>query len=136
MTLTFIVYRRNTMIRPSTPHTSVEPVQTPPPGTRHDDEDARLAALAKALGHPARVRIVRYLAGSDACMCGQICEVVPLAPSTVSQHLKVLKQAGLITGEIDGTRVCYSLDRSVLAELPDLLAALLAPERSAAARCG
>lgn len=124
------------MIRPNTPHISVNPAQTSPPRSRHDAEDARLAALSKALGHPARVRIVRFLAASDACMCGQICDVVPLAPSTVSQHLKVLKQAGLITGEIDGTRVCYSLDRAVLAELPELVAALLPPEIDLTARDG
>jgi ArsR family transcriptional regulator, arsenate/arsenite/antimonite-responsive transcriptional repressor len=122
------------MIRPSAQRGPTNPPPVPAPGPRHEDDDARLAALAKALGHPARVRIVRYLAGSDACMCGQICDVVPLAPSTVSQHLKVLKQAGLITGEIDGTRVCYSLDRAVLAELPELVAALLPPPHDVAVR--
>lgn len=115
------------MIRSRYRHEPGIPIPISTAGPSHDDQDARLAALAKALGHPARVRIVRYLAAADACMCGQICDVVPLAPSTVSQHLKVLKQAGLITGEIDGTRVCYSLDRAVLAELPELLAALLPP---------
>ena len=84
-------------------------------------DDARLAALAKALGHPARVRILRHLLAADACMCGAIQEVVPLAQSTVSQHLKVLKGAGLITGEIDGPRVCYSPERTALAELAALL---------------
>ena len=84
-------------------------------------DDARLAALAKALGHPARVRIVRHLLAADACMCGAIQDVIPLAQSTVSQHLKVLKQAGLIVGEIDGPRVCYSPARAALAELTALL---------------
>lgn len=84
-------------------------------------DDARLAALAKALGHPARVRILRHLLAADACMCGAIQDVVPLAQSTVSQHLKVLKQAGLITGEIDGPRVCYSPARTALVEVQMLL---------------
>ncbi len=84
-------------------------------------DDARLADLAKALGHPARVRILRHLLAADACMCGAIQDVIPLAPSTVSQHLKVLKLAGLIVGEIDGPRVCYSPARAALAELTALL---------------
>lgn len=84
-------------------------------------EEARLANLAKALGHPARVRILRLLLATDACICSAICDVVSLAQSTVSQHLKVLKQAGLIAGEIDGPRVCYSPNRAALAELTTLL---------------
>jgi ArsR family transcriptional regulator, arsenate/arsenite/antimonite-responsive transcriptional repressor len=71
-------------------------------------DEIALAAFAKALGHPARVRILTFLLSRDACMCGEINEVIPLAQSTVSQHLKVLKAAGLIVGEIDGPRVCYS----------------------------
>lgn len=94
------------------------PVPSPPPSVA---DDTRLAALAKALGHPARVRILRHLLAADACMCGAIQNVVPLAQSTVSQHLKVLKQAGLIVGEIDGPRVCYSPERAALAELKALL---------------
>ena len=124
------------MIRPGAQRTPENTPPTPAPASRHEVDGERLAALAKALGHPARVRIVRFLAGSDACMCGQICDVVPLAPSTVSQHLKVLKQAGLITGEIDGTRVCYSLDRAVLAELPELVAGLLPPPHDVTTRHG
>ena len=92
---------------------------TPPTHT-----DARLAALAKALGHPARIAILRTLAGSS-CLCGEIVEVMPLAQSTVSQHLKVLKEAGWITGAIDGPRTCYSLDRETVAELRLMLGSLL-----------
>jgi DNA-binding transcriptional ArsR family regulator len=84
-------------------------------------DDAELATLAKALGHPARVRIVRHLLSRDACMCGEIAEVLPLAQSTVSQHLKVLKGAGLIVGEIDGPRVCYSPEPAALLRLRRLL---------------
>ena len=69
-----------------------------------------LATLAKALGHPARVQIVRFLLSRDSCMCGDIVEELPLAQSTVSQHLKMLKESGLIRGTIDGPRVCYCVE--------------------------
>jgi ArsR family transcriptional regulator len=71
-------------------------------------KDAELARLAKALGHPARVAIVRLLSDGD-CICGAIVDRIPLAQATVSQHLKVLKEAGWITGTIDGPRVCYCI---------------------------
>jgi ArsR family transcriptional regulator len=75
---------------------------------RAEDED--LAQLAQALAHPARVAIVRLLQERQTCICGEIVEVLPLAQSTVSQHLKVLKQAGWVQGEIDGLRVCYCIN--------------------------
>src|SRR2546426_9499815 len=68
--------------------------------------DLELARLAKALGHPARVAILRFLAASGDCQCGAIVEQLPLAQATVSQHLKVLKGGGLIRGTIDPPRVC------------------------------
>lgn len=95
--------------------------------------DARLAALAKALGHPARIAILRTLA-RRSCLCGEIVEVMPLAQSTVSQHLKVLKEAGWITGAIDGPRTCYSLDRETVAELRLVLGSLL-EQWEGASRC-
>lgn len=70
-------------------------------------EDGELARLAKALAHPARAAIVRLLLGGGECICGGIVDRLPLAQATVSQHLKVLKDAGWITGEVDGPRVCY-----------------------------
>jgi ArsR family transcriptional regulator len=70
-------------------------------------EDQELAELAKALAHPARAAIVRFLLDGGDCICGDIVDRLPLAQATVSQHLKVLKQAGWITGEVDGPRVCY-----------------------------
>ena len=82
--------------------------------------------LAKALGHPARVRILRLLLGRESCFCGEIVEHLPLAQATVSQHLKVLRDAGLIQGEIDGPRTCYCANRERLARLHDLLGAVLA----------
>jgi ArsR family transcriptional regulator len=90
------------------------------------DRDEELAVLAKALGHPARVRIIRFLLeqGEGTCVCGDICEEIPLAQSTVSQHLKMLKQAGLICGEVDGPRVCYSIDTARLERYKELVRAL------------
>ena len=86
--------------------------------------DDKLARMAKAIGHPARVAILRVLA-DRACVCGEIVEALPLAQSTVSQHLKVLKEAGWISGVIDGPRTCYALDRAAIGELRSLLDPLL-----------
>ncbi len=86
--------------------------------------DSELAGLAKALAHPVRVRILRVLAARRACICGDLVELLPLAQSTVSQHLKVLKQAGLIQGEVDGPRTCYCLDRSVIHRIQALISTL------------
>jgi ArsR family transcriptional regulator, arsenate/arsenite/antimonite-responsive transcriptional repressor len=87
--------------------------------------ETEVAALAKALGHPVRVRIMRLLLARDSCCCGQIVDELPLAQATVSQHLKVLKDAGLITGEIEGLRVCYCASRDRLRELTAMLGGLL-----------
>ena len=95
----------------------VRPVE----GPEADDE---LAALAKALGHPARVQIMRLLVRREACICGDIVDELPLAQSTVSQHLKVLKSAGLIRGDIDGPRVCYCVEPRVLRRLKALVGSL------------
>ena len=81
---------------------------------RITEADAELAGLAKALGHPARVAILRQLAEEGACVCGQIVSALPLAQATVSQHLKVLKESGFVQGEIDGPRVCYCLNPKTL----------------------
>ncbi len=88
------------------------------------DGGLRLARLCRALGHPARLAIVRYLAGRDTCTCGDIVDQLPLAQSTVSQHLKVLKDAGLIVGEVEPPRVCYCLNPKVLEELKKAVATL------------
>lgn len=79
-----------------------------------------LAEYAKALSHPARIAILNTLSEKDTCICGQIVEVLPLAQSTVSQHLRELKKAGLIRGEIDGTRSCYCINREKLDEMMNL----------------
>lgn len=69
-----------------------------------------LAAMTKALGHPARIAILQFLAARKACVCGDIVDELPLSQSTVSQHLKELKNAGLIKGNIEGPSVCYCID--------------------------
>lgn len=96
-----------------------------PPGTiRKLAPDKELARLAKALGHPARVRIVQLLLRREGCMCGDIVEQLPLAQSTVSQHLKVLKDTGIIYGETEGPRICYCVRREALRRLKELLSEL------------
>jgi ArsR family transcriptional regulator len=88
------------------------------------EADAELAALAKAIAHPARVQIIRILVRKTACVCGDLVEELPLAQSTVSQHLKVLKDAGLIRGEVDGPRVCYCIEPRALRRLKVLVAGM------------
>lgn len=90
------------------------------------DSDDLLALRLRALAHPARLAILRALARADKCQCGEIVRGLSLAQSTVSQHLKVLKEAGLIAGTIEGPRSCYCLDRAVVAELAATLSPLLA----------
>jgi ArsR family transcriptional regulator len=77
-------------------------------------DDQSFARICKALGHPARIRIVSHLKTIDHCICGEIVQILPLAQSTVSQHLKVLKAAGLVKGEVEGPRTCYCLDKEIL----------------------
>ena len=89
-----------------------------------DEAEAELAELTKALGHPARVKILRLLANRSSCVCGELVDELPFAQSTVSQHLKVLKDAGLIRGEISGPRTCYCLEPRVLRRLKALVGAL------------
>ena len=103
----------------------------PPPNEDRDlrpvegpEADAELALLAKAVGHPARVQILRLLLRQQTCVCGDIVGEFPLAQSTVSQHLKVLKDAGLIRGEIDGPRVCYCIEPRTLRRLRALVGGL------------
>ncbi len=83
-------------------------------GTNKSEEfsvkDNKLATYAKALSHPARVAILKFLIKQNSCVCGDIVNELPLSQSTVSQHLKELKAAGLIKGEIEGTSVCYCID--------------------------
>ncbi|MCD6066400.1 MAG: winged helix-turn-helix transcriptional regulator [Bacteroidetes bacterium] len=73
-------------------------------------KDNKIAKYAKALAHPARIAILQLLIKKQACICGDIVDELPLSQSTVSQHLKELKEAGLIKGDIEGTKVCYCID--------------------------
>jgi ArsR family transcriptional regulator len=82
-----------------------------------EDNDIKLAERLKALGHPARIAIIKLLSQNKACICGDITDALPLAQATVSQHLKALKNAGLIKGEIEGVRTCYCLDDVAVGEL-------------------
>ena len=86
--------------------------------------EAQLAAVAKALAHPARVRIVRLLSDRGGCVCGEIVDELPLAQATVSQHLKVLKDAGLLRASADGVRVGYCLQSDALERLAAAVTAL------------
>lgn len=90
------------------------------------EDERQLAELCRALGHPARVTILRVLLDKDVCIAGELAELVPLAASTVSQHLKILKESGLIKGEVDGPRRCYCADKVLVSRLRQLMTALLA----------
>ena len=100
-----------------------------PPTTRTESsvigaQDQALAELARALSHPARVAIVRHLATTGTCVCGEIVSVLPLAQATVSQHLKVLKEAGFVQGEVDGPRTCYCVNPETVKRFQSLAANL------------
>ena len=79
-------------------------------------EQNRIAELAKALAHPARVAIVQHLLKTKACICGDLVDALPLSQSTVSQHLKEMKKAGIITGSVEPPKVCYCLNLDALHE--------------------
>ncbi len=89
------------------------------------EDDLRLARMLKALGNPVRFRIMNYLANRQMCITGDVVEFTELAQSTVSQHLKVLREAGLISGEIEGPATCYCLDVNGIAWLKDRIGAWL-----------
>lgn len=125
-----IVYRRLTMNAPPFP----QPAAQAPPPADAGPPDTRLGALAerlRALAHPVRLTVLETLSGQDRCVCGEIVRALPLAQSTVSQHLKVLLDAGLIRSRTEGARSSYCLDRDAVnalkAEIDTLFSALLAP---------
>lgn len=90
------------------------------------DEQNRLAELAKAFAHPARIAILQLLVARKACVCGDLVDELPLAQPTVSQHLKELKRIGIIAGEIDPPRVCYCINETVWEEAQSSFGSLLA----------
>jgi DNA-binding transcriptional ArsR family regulator len=85
----------------------------------------KIAQYAKALAHPARVAILHILLKKQQCICGSISDEIPLAQSTVSQHLKTLKDAGLIKGETEGVTTCYCIDEKEWAQARQYLGQLL-----------
>jgi len=89
------------------------------------DEQNKIAIIAKALGHPARIAIIEYLLKADTCICGDIVNELPLAQATVSQHLKELKNAGLIKGNIEGTAICYCIDENTFEILKDYFSKII-----------
>lgn len=99
-------------------------------------EADQIAVIAKAMAHPARVRIIAFLLSKPGCIGGDIVDEVGLAQSTVSEHLRILKDAGIVTGTIDYPRICYALDPAALAPLRALIEAIAArPPDSDAACC-
>ena len=98
-------------------------------------KDNRVARYAKALSHPARIAILKLLIKKQACICGDIVDELPLSQSTVSQHLKELKEAGLIKGDIDGAKVCYCIDEEEWQRAKQSLNELFSSYQSATAKC-
>src|SRR5687768_2879825 len=94
-----------------------------------------LAAFAKAISHPARIAILNVLAKKNECICGEIVEILPLAQSTVSQHLKELKKAGLIDGTIDGPRSCYCINWKAFEKFNTEFESLFAKLKEQNAKC-
>lgn len=91
----------------------------------YTQQQNQMAKIAKALGHPARIAIVEYLLSVDACICGDIVNVLPLAQPTVSQHLKELKNAEIIKGNIEGNAICYCLNEETMALLNQYFSSML-----------
>lgn len=98
-------------------------------------KDNKIAKYAKALAHPARIAILQLLIKKQACICGDIVEELPLSQSTVSQHLKELKEAGLIKGDIEGAKVCYCIDEKEWETAHNYLNALFSSHTNKAKCC-
>lgn len=90
----------------------------------------RLADLAKALAHPARIAILEFLSKKNSCMCGDIVNELPLSQATVSQHLAELKRIGLISGEIEGPKVCYCINKKIWQEAKNIINHFLSDAKS------
>lgn len=111
-------YRNGAPLDPSCCDLTAAPFEPRP------QQDEQLAGLCKALAHPHRVHILRFLLAQQACFAGEIADQLPIAASTVSQHLTQLKDSGLVKGEVDGPRRCYCVDPDALALLKQLLGEL------------
>ncbi len=112
--ISFIAYRRLTM------NVQINPA-------RELDGESDLASRLRALAHPARLRILAALASNDTCHCGEIVRGLPLAQSTVSEHLRILREVGLVRAGNNGARACYCVDRAEVRKLAQELERLLAP---------
>ncbi len=95
--------------------------------TEHQNE---MANIAKALGHPARIAIMQHLIKVDACICNDFVEEFQLAQPTISQHLKELKNAGLIKGNVEGTSICYCIDKNILKKVVNFFGGFLSDKRN------
>lgn len=93
-------------------------------------EQQDLASLSKALAHPARIAIIQYLMNVDSCICGDIVNELPLAQPTVSQHLKELKLAGIVKGNIEGNSICYCIDTDKIKALLGFIQSLVASKQA------
>jgi DNA-binding transcriptional ArsR family regulator len=101
----------------------------------YSEAEVQIAKFAKALSHPARVAIIHLLLQKQSCICGDIVEDLPIAQSTVSQHLKELKESGLIKGNIDGASICYCVDTEVLQKANNVLNTLLSASVQTPSTC-
>jgi len=114
------------MVKETKADTSCGPPEAPPRGTltglEGPEADEELARMAKAIGHPTRVRILRMLSQKEARVCSQIVDELPLAQSTVSEHLRILKDAGLVRSIQDGPRIGYCINYETLRKLKALVA--------------
>jgi len=121
-----VIHRIITISQPKQPEPCCPPARNEPDLRPVDGPtaDEELAVLAKALGHPVRVRVMRLLLRRESCICGEIVSELDLPQSTVSQHLKSLKDAGLVRGSVDGPRVCYCADPRGVRRLRALVGAL------------
>ena len=107
-----------------TPRPALPVLKNAPASAGNAAAERELARLCKALAHPARVRLLKLLLSRDSCVCGELVDALPLAQSTVSQHLKILKAAGLVTGVVDGPRTCFCVVPGMVRRLGALLSAL------------
>jgi len=101
----------------------------------YQSNEINIANYAKALSHPARVAIIQLLLKKQSCICGDIVDELPISQSTVSQHLKELKQVGLIKGDIEGTAVCYCIDEKEWSKAKDVLIGLFDVQFDALGKC-
>lgn len=98
-------------------------------------EQNKIAAIAKAFAHPARVAIIQHLFKTNTCICGDLVEEIGLAQPTISQHLKELKTLGIIKGNIEGTRVCYCIDLTQWTSIKTVISIFLNQDSNQATKC-